>query len=130
MNSLSWMLYLTQAISGFRQLVAAGAMVLLVGATIYTVVSALNIWDNYRLERDEKIIRWAQATKLIRRMVVWGVCLGLAFTFLPNQRTMYMIAASQLGEQVVRSPEAQELYGDLKAKIKDMLAVSPGDQSP
>lgn len=40
---------------------------------------------------------------------------------LPSKATIYMIAASEAGEQIVTSPDAIEMMGDLKAIIKKRL---------
>jgi hypothetical protein len=63
----------------------------------------------------------------LRRKLGWslvGVVFGtLAINAVPSSNTFYLIAASEVGQQVVETPEAQEVLDLLKAKIKDMLAV-------
>lgn len=36
----------------------------------------------------------------------------------PSSKTIYMIAASEAGETIVTSPEAREIFDDLKEVIK------------
>lgn len=53
-------------------------------------------------------------------IVVTFFVLVLVATLLPSENVVYMIAASELGEVVVNTPEAQEVYQDLRAIISNM----------
>lgn len=42
---------------------------------------------------------------------------------IPDKETFYLIAASELGEEVVKSPEAQELYEEVKKVLKSYSKI-------
>ena len=48
-------------------------------------------------------------------------------TLVPSERTMYMIAASEIGETIVTSPEAEEVFGELKDTILFKLNELQGE---
>lgn len=40
---------------------------------------------------------------------------------IPSKDTIYLIAGSEIGEQVVKSPEAQQMFEDIREVIKGQL---------
>lgn len=54
------------------------------------------------------------------------VCVFLA-VFVPSSQTIYMIAASEVGEQVVNTPEAREVLDAVRRRIMEELRVG-GDE--
>lgn len=46
---------------------------------------------------------------------------ALAACAIPSSSTVYMIAASEAGEAVMQTPDAQEMMGDVKTLIKKRL---------
>lgn len=125
MNTLSWMIYVADtvpSIGTWLSVVGAASSVAGMGLTIGGTVP----WTRYSWDRDETA--WADKMavkdKLAKggpKLVVAGLCMMLAGGLIPSSRTIYMIAASQAGEQIVTSPDAVEMMGDLKAIIKKRL---------
>jgi len=107
MNTLSWLIYAASVVGNIKGLLIAGAVI---GSG--TCALSVVVWLASEGEVSPKpILRW-----------LWAPILAafLAAT-LPGSQTMYMIAASEAGEQIVTSPDAIEMMGDLKAIIKQRL---------
>lgn len=43
-------------------------------------------------------------------------------TLIPSKQTIYMIAASEMGETVINSPETKKMFDLLKSKVEEQLA--------
>lgn len=48
-------------------------------------------------------------------------------TITPDRQTLYMIAASELGEEVIKSPEALELYEEVKSVLRSYSKSGSND---
>ncbi len=120
MNTVSWLIYLTYVIPSVSWFATAWAIVFGT-ATIFLII----MWNIYNAKANE---RWAEPEdkefpETIAKQFKWVIpsgllCLVLA-NIVPDQQTMYMIAASELGEEVIMSDEAKVLYQDLR----DILAT-------
>lgn len=120
MNIVSWLIYLTYVVPSISWFAAAGAVVFLV-----TVVFLIIFWSVSSIDANSRYAKPEDKAfpTAIARQFKWVIpsfllCLFIA-TVTPNQQTMYMIAASELGEEVIMSNEAKVLYQDLR----DILAT-------
>lgn len=60
---------------------------------------------------------------------MWMVIVPILFLFLstpgavliPSKNTIYLIAGSEIGEQVVKSPEAQQMFSDIREVIQQQI---------
>ena len=114
MNTLTWFLYfasIPDKIIGLNFLFGFG----LIAATISSLISYV-YWDRYPTEPQKEItLKLLILTK--RLVIAFFIILTFWFIF-PPERTMYYMAASELGEKVVTDPQAIEILGDLKTIIK------------
>ncbi|MVB00075.1 hypothetical protein GN330_22775 [Nitratireductor sp. CAU 1489] len=113
MNNLSWLIYLAEVADKVSAWAGAMSIILvMVGiAGMMFIAVAISL--------DEISVRAAS-----RLVGVWALVTALfaaVHTITPSSRTIYMIAASEIGETVVTSPEAIEMMTDLKAIIKSRL---------
>lgn len=103
MNSLSWFLYLIDVVSNVKTmavgfLVAAGFA--WVGLNISVPVT------------EGEVLEWGDFKKWwTRGVVIIAVC-GALVSVLPSKNTMYAIAASEVGERVVKSETVQGITTD------------------
>lgn len=97
MNELSVLIYLSQVIPAF------GVLCTIVGV----IISVIFLLRFIFLEKIEEL-----------KKALYGVLLIAAFVILPQQHTMYMIAASEAGEFVLNLPETKEIYEDLRMVIQ------------
>ena len=112
MNSLSWMIYAAGVAGGLKGLMTVAAVLGCIAIGICTVVFPIMEGDGERPKGS-----WSHALRYLWMPIV----AGLIATLTPNSSTIYLIAASQAGETVVKSPDAIEMMGDLKAIIKKKL---------
>lgn len=120
MNSLSWFLYIADVVSGLGVgMCAFGTISLLLGG-LFTIPGYLCPWDGeHRFEHikeQKKPYTW-----LAPRLVIVGITLILISAFIPSKQTMYQIAASEMGEIIVTSDEAKEVFSELKVTVMDQL---------
>lgn len=119
MNTVSFIIYLTHVLPTLGAIFGTAAVVLgivSVGAIIVWLIAKEEA-SSYRATEDDK--RFPATVLGVVKFAVSGFIISaiLAVIF-PNTQTMYMIAASELGEEVIVSPEAKQLYQDLR----DVLA--------
>lgn len=119
MNTISWIIYLINIVSNLSLL----TFLALIGVVISGFIAILN----HAFEHNKLHPHW-------RGFVGIGVFLGLLLVFLPSKSTMYMIVASQIGEQIIALEEVQALGGEaadlarvsietLRAQISEAIPI-------
>lgn len=102
MNQLSWFLYIADVAGSLGKVAIAFGVVLtivgLVGTAAWLISSTIRASDNDK-SWDEWVILWS----VPRKALPYGIALILVACVLPSRNTMYAIAASQVGEQVINS---------------------------
>lgn len=111
MNSLSWLIYLGDVAEALK-LVAGG-----VAGLIFVVCLVL---------APMIIDECSGAT--IKKIAALTLILGFVAIVIPSQRTIYMIAASEMGERVVSQPETKEMLGDLREVIAKQIKKLKDDK--
>lgn len=137
MNGLSWMLYWSDVVGNLGPLLVIGGVVLCGGALIMAVVGAT--YRDYARSRDED--DWKSERSLQKKAwapALFGATLIAAAAFVPSKNTIMLIAASEVGETVIASGEAQKLGGEagqlatdslrlLRKYVSDQLAEGEGE---
>lgn len=124
MNSLSILIYLADVLPRLG-VVGAVASVLMFGAGIIgTIIGRIVTWERYS-QRDEEWAQTLNARKTIgdyamKMLIAASIILPISI-LIPSQKTFYMIAASEIGESVVTSPEAKETFNELRNIILSKL---------
>jgi hypothetical protein len=96
MNTLSWFIYLADVIPSF------GGFILTIGGLVLFAGIALVVC--YAFDNDgkpPKYWQWITIAPLVLMLI------GL---FIPSKNTMYAIAASELGEKVIRSEIGEKSF--------------------
>lgn len=115
MNNLSWMIYLADALGSLgKLLVVAGAISALVGGIAWVVSHDLSDGSEVR----------PRFTKLV--LFGFGACALSAI--LPSKGTIYAIAASEYGEEVLKSETASKAVKALDAWLERQIdaPTTPG----
>ena len=100
MNSLSWMIYaadVTQSASAVSGLACAG---LTISCAIYAAARAISDDTNAMFGRKDEV---KPILPVVRPWLIAALGLAAFSAFLPSRTTIYMIAASEIGERVVTS---------------------------
>lgn len=101
MNSVSWLLYVIDVVGGIKVLAAVNAgffsLVLGIGG-ISIAASEGETWDWF-----SRNFRWLVGAPIF----AW-----LIFIAVPYQNTLYAIAASEVGERVIKNEKVQDIASD------------------
>lgn len=119
MNNLSWLLYLADVAGK-----ASGASTFLVGACLILGLPALLFCWLTVADRDMS----AKVASFLTAVWVFVTVFAAAGAILiPSKDTIYLIAASEAGEVVVKSDEAKEIMSGLRDIIKEQIAQNLPD---
>lgn len=120
MNNLSWLLYAAEAFEGLKVAGGIASPLSILVAGLVGIVAALNRFDK-DIGGGERVA--APLFKAVRTLVVVGVISGLVAIVAPSRNTIMLIAASEVGETVLASEQAQELGGEAGQLATDSLRV-------
>lgn len=120
MNSLSWFLYFASVLPQIMVapiLLTLGAMIVLGG------LGCCERESGYR--GDEQWQRGYKLHKFVASVLapLFSLFVVIA-TIIPDKETLYLIAGSELGQQVIETPEAREVFNDIKTIIKQQIKKS------
>lgn len=119
MNNLSWFLYLADVLPSFaRALTVCSFMIVLVigVGTFFLLCCRFDAKQKQNGDDVKEINAYLKCT--IPLLIVFSILWTLSF-FVPSRQTIYMIAASESGEMIVNTPEAKEIFIDLRQIIKN-----------
>lgn len=111
MNSLSWMIYYINVIANIG---AAALAVTIVGYVLVVVVVMLYAFfiseEGRGCDTDKKIDTLKKdRNKWIKRIFITATVAGLVSILAPDYKTMMLMAASQVGEQIVNNPKTRDI---------------------
>lgn len=112
MNTLSILLYLANVLPSLSAALGVTGVILIVGWVVYHFFSGDLIDGPFYNIKEGK---YSLKTPLL------GFALGIFATLFPSERTIYLIAASEMGEVVVTDPETIEIFDLLKETVKTKL---------
>jgi len=118
-NNLSWLLYLADVAGK-----ASGASAFLVGACLILGLPAVIFCWCVVSDRDMSA---KVASFLTAVWVIVTIFAAAAAILIPSKDTIYLIAASEAGEVVVKSDEAKEIMSGLRDIIKEQIAQNLPD---
>lgn len=133
MNNISWLVYAAEVLPSLSDwLVNISLAAGLAVAAFFLFSMVVGVEESYHSEETKasKAEVRSSAWASLRKFIPWVVAGCLLSVFIPSKTTIYMIAASEIGETVVTSPEAQEMLGDLKSIIKKRLKDEIGATAP
>lgn len=114
MNYLSWLLYLAQAASNLALVLLIFGILMLTISVVQTIAEHDNRSDPFRWYGW----RWLTA----------GVVCIIFSALLPNKSTVYAIAASEVGERIVKSDTGQQIISDGTKAVQVWIARQLGDK--
>lgn len=119
MNNLSLVLYFADVVSILKLLVIFPAM------AIFTVSTIIYFVNGDGVDRSAEKYK-----KMSGRLMLICIPFIIIGVLIPKERTLYMIAASETGEEIIKNPEAQEILGDVTQIIKKKLKEQLQDLEP
>lgn len=131
MNSLSWLIYLAEVIPTITNMMVLVICIITVTYIILWIARGVFRSDlqDYEFPCDQRPLGsadyrgWQSLKNMTGRKLPYAIVIILMIivALSPSSRTIYMIAASEIGEKVVTSPDAVEMLDDLKVIIKNRL---------
>lgn len=113
MNSLSWMIYAAEIFGRASALGVAASIVSAICFGVSVIATGLAVMDGTMTL--ETAAKWRRLP-----VIVMAIAIPLA-VLSPSSTTVYMMAASEAGETIIKSPESKEVFDDLKSIIKSKL---------
>lgn len=118
MNNLSWFIYLADVVQGVKPLLIVPSIIGLVTIAVWIICIASENSERRPYKGMESI----EYPKFwIFTVIIISLFNFTLASFIPSKETIYLIAGSEAGEMVVKSPEAQEILSDVKEVLKGQL---------
>lgn len=118
MNSLSWLIYLASVCDELR---GVSVLITILGA-IATIVLAIH-WK-WRIDfdgREEEESAKKLFTGSFKMSAIAFAVAAFIVVLVPSKDTIYAIAASEIGEEVIKSPEASKARQALNAWLDKQI---------
>lgn len=111
MNDLSWFIYIVGFLGSLKAFILFLGVAFIVFACFRTI--------NRAIDCDSPA--WQRCSS---KNLTIGVCFILLSTFIPLERTMYLILGSELGEEVAKSDTAKKVMSVIDKKLNEYLKES------
>ena len=127
MNGLSWFLYLIDIMSNIQGwFVMASGLIFILGAG-FLVAGAIkvDVSTNYdgSARNPENLAngkRWRKTGIILLPLLLIPAFIA---SLIPSKETLYLIAGSQIGEQVIQLEQVQSIGGEIGGLAEDTIAV-------
>ena len=131
MNNVSWFIYLADIVGGLQVLFGfvgtIGLLISLIAFCISFIYDTDRVYRNYHDPESEDYYTITYPLEKIRPWTVFGVVVTLIWMLLaiciPSKETRYLIAASQLGEQIIQLEEVQQIGGEIGGLAKGTIEL-------
>jgi len=114
MNSLSWMIYIADVVGSIKTITGTAVIVTVafVGIVLLFLPLILDIDDD----------AGPALKRAIKPVAIFVIAVALIYTVTPSTNTIYAIAASEYGEEALKTPEATKARAALNAWLDAQLA--------
>lgn len=118
MNTLSILLYLSEVVYSLASVSITGLILFWLGYFLYTFcqkgwADVIYSSDNPELVKKKKEVQ-LKSVMPPKKYFLWTAVVVFLNVLIPSKETFYMIVASEAGEVIVKTPEAQELMKDVR----------------
>lgn len=127
MNELSWLIYAGDVADEVNGLGSAAIVVSVLAVVVSAAALGLGAFvsaDDYHNEDAGKPIK-AFSGKLLKAVLPWCAALIVAGVVVPSKDTVYAIAASEMGERVIKSETGGKAVEALNAWLDRQIAGKP-----
>lgn len=119
MNNLSWLIYLADVAGS----ISTVGTLISVGSFIGGVVVMIGMATDYPSRKNEA---WPAAWPFFK----WAIIAALIVTPIPSKSSLYAIAASEMGEEVIKSETAGKAMKALDAWLDRQIAPEKAESDP
>lgn len=128
MNNVSWFLYLIDLFYSLsNNFLGPMAVISIIASMIIIIIT--NLYKTHT-EHDSqsgytrtKVFLAPHLKRHLSYLIPTAIISLLIISIIPSKQTMYMIAASQIGEQVVQLEEVQAIGGDVGGLASDAIKL-------
>jgi hypothetical protein len=125
MNQLSWLLYIGNVAGNLGGFFVFFSIVLCVYTLVqviicYLIIDNFDRWDHESLKHEIKEIKASRVRSCLALIIVFFLCVSAALC--PSQDTVYAIAASEVGQEALKTPLAQKTEQALEAWLSKQIA--------
>lgn len=125
MNRLSWMIYLADVCSNIGFPAGVFSILGVIAGVVSTIIKAISKAG----ESEDDKIAYAVSTS-IQRCAMPVAIISIALSILaPSKDTVYAIAASEMGEEVLKSPEVSKARQALSAWLDKQIGEPKKEQT-
>lgn len=121
MNSLSWFLYSIDLFSNISILAQVAALALVICFVAMVIAGSVMRSDSY--DSDAAVSGEKLHKAALRKVLPTIVIVSIVACLIPTKETMYMIGASQIGEQIVALEEVQSMGGEVGSLAKETVTL-------
>ena len=119
MNDLSLIIYLISVISKLGGALEFLILGIMAAGAVLALPCIIMYADEY--DDDEKKKRFFLIVDAYKKAGITLCCLFLVNSFLPSERTMYLMAASELGEEIINTEEFDKVKTIINKKLDEYL---------
>lgn len=124
MNSLSWFIYLADILGNVSGILGVLGFFGTILGIIGIVSGRFVVWDKHYKDADTNERLDKSRTTIGNygiRLFFAGIIFGFLAAIIPSQKSMYMIAGSEIGETVITHPDTVEVYHEVRDIILEKL---------
>ncbi len=118
MNSLSWLLYVADISDSLSFFLALVGVIGLIMSAIFFASGHIQLAENRRYA-DAHYLHGVNMIKAVKKWSLVPFMFVVMTCLLPSQQTVYMIAASEAGEQATQTPEFAKIRALLNKWLDD-----------
>lgn len=129
MNDLSWLIYAADVVGGISSVFAVFGILCAIsalGCVMFLLIEGdgpnIYSWEDAEAKRANYAARQSFAKKGAVRFPAALLVIMIAATFTPSSNTIYAIAASEMGEEVLQSATANKAMKALDAWLDRQIA--------
>jgi hypothetical protein len=122
MNQLSWLLYWADVLPHFAIAVGIVCTLLAIFSALMTVLFFTAGFGSWTHDKE-----YTARFRYFPVVFVLAVLLAFTSNLIPSKNTFYLIAASEAGEQALKTPEVSKVRAVINKWLEDAAAPSKKD---
>lgn len=123
MNSLTLLLYGINVLQNISVFINVGIVITGITLALLASINHIMIGSNNEYTRKENKTSHTVAFKVYRPYLILFVALGIVNTFVPSERTIYLMAASEVGQRVVQSEKVSGIFDPTIDTLKNFVML-------
>lgn len=125
MNGLSWIIYGASVAGGIKVILEIAAFLSVGGIAVSlgAMYGPMDWSSDTEEERRRKERQRTGGARWLKRLPAIALAFAIMSVLIPNRDSIYLIGASQAGEQILALQEVQEIGGEAGALASDTIKL-------